>query len=134
VIMLTRALAKAFAPGITVNSVAPGVIPFDDIDERGKRMIEATPPARRHARRDRGRGGLFSEGLQLCHRPDAGDRWGPQSALTRRRAFGSACFSLRCLNAAFGCLQAKNPPVSERKLRGSACFSLPCLRPLSGAC
>src|SRR5580700_12136429 len=28
VIMLTRALAKAWAPEITVNSVAPGVIPF----------------------------------------------------------------------------------------------------------
>ena len=46
VIMLTRALSKAFAPEITVNSVAPGVIPFADIDERGKRMIENTPARR----------------------------------------------------------------------------------------
>ena len=46
VIMLTKALSKAFAPEITVNSVAPGVIPFDDIDERGKRMISNTPAGR----------------------------------------------------------------------------------------
>jgi 3-oxoacyl-[acyl-carrier protein] reductase/pteridine reductase len=46
VIMLTRALSKAFAPEITVNSVAPGVIPFEDIDEEGMRMIAASPAAR----------------------------------------------------------------------------------------
>jgi len=46
VIMLTRALSKAFAPEITVNSVAPGVIPFADIDDRGKRLIAVTPARR----------------------------------------------------------------------------------------
>jgi 3-oxoacyl-[acyl-carrier protein] reductase/pteridine reductase len=46
VIMLTKALAKAWAPEITVNSVAPGVIPFSDIDSRGLAMIESTPAKR----------------------------------------------------------------------------------------
>jgi len=43
VIMLTKALAKAFAPQITVNSVAPGVISFNDVDARTQAMIDATP-------------------------------------------------------------------------------------------
>ena len=46
VIMLTRALAKAFAPEITVNSVAPGVIPFGATDERVDQMIHDTPAKR----------------------------------------------------------------------------------------
>lgn len=46
VVMMTRALAKAWAPKISVNSVAPGVIPFDQVDERIERFIAATPAGR----------------------------------------------------------------------------------------
>jgi NAD(P)-dependent dehydrogenase (short-subunit alcohol dehydrogenase family) len=46
VIMLTRALAKAFAPKVTVNSVAPGVIPFGEPDDRVRRLIAKTPACR----------------------------------------------------------------------------------------
>ncbi|HUQ95365.1 MAG TPA: SDR family oxidoreductase [Bryobacteraceae bacterium] len=46
VIMMTKALAKALAPDITVNSVAPGVIPFGDLDARSEAMVRATPARR----------------------------------------------------------------------------------------
>jgi 3-oxoacyl-[acyl-carrier protein] reductase/pteridine reductase len=50
VIMLTQALAQAFAPRVTVNSVAPGVIPFEDApvegQERVERLISKTPAGR----------------------------------------------------------------------------------------
>lgn len=46
VIMLTRSLAKALAPAVSVNSVAPGVIPFEDIDKEGLSMIAQTPARR----------------------------------------------------------------------------------------
>lgn len=45
-IMLTKALAKAWAPQISVNSVAPGVIAFNDVDARTQLMIDATPMQR----------------------------------------------------------------------------------------
>ncbi len=46
VIHMTKALAKAFAPSITVNSVAPGVISFGSLDEEAIAMVQATPAAR----------------------------------------------------------------------------------------
>ncbi len=46
VIMLTKALAKAFAPKVTVNSVAPGVILFGEPDDHVRRLIQRTPACR----------------------------------------------------------------------------------------
>ncbi|HVW07014.1 MAG TPA: SDR family oxidoreductase [Bryobacteraceae bacterium] len=46
VVMLTKCLAKAWSPRIAVNTVAPGVIPFDKIDNRIERFIAATPAKR----------------------------------------------------------------------------------------
>jgi 3-oxoacyl-[acyl-carrier protein] reductase/pteridine reductase len=45
-IMLTKALAKAWAPTITVNSVAPGVISFPNDTAEAEGMIKATPMRR----------------------------------------------------------------------------------------
>ena len=47
VIHMTRALAIALAPEISVNSVAPGVIPFGEENEpRVRKLIEKTPAGR----------------------------------------------------------------------------------------
>lgn len=47
VIMLTKTLAKALAPQIAVNSVAPGVIEFGDApDPLVERLVSATPMRR----------------------------------------------------------------------------------------
>ncbi len=46
VIMLTKALSKAWAPEITVNSVAPGVILSSGQEPRIEEMIAATPARR----------------------------------------------------------------------------------------
>lgn len=47
VIHMTRALAVAWAPKITVNSVAPGVIPFgEETDPRVRALVDRTPAGR----------------------------------------------------------------------------------------
>ena len=48
VVMMTRALAKALAPDITVNSVAPGLIPFEqhDLTQTNEGLVRNTPAAR----------------------------------------------------------------------------------------
>ncbi|MCS7043926.1 MAG: SDR family oxidoreductase [Bryobacteraceae bacterium] len=47
VVALTRGLARALAPSISVNSVAPGVIPFEEKDDPAiQRMARATPAGR----------------------------------------------------------------------------------------
>jgi 3-oxoacyl-[acyl-carrier protein] reductase/pteridine reductase len=47
VIHMTRALAKALAPDISVNSVAPGVIPFEEANDPEIRKMVAATPAKR---------------------------------------------------------------------------------------
>ena len=44
--MMTKALAKAFAPKVSVNSVAPGVIPMGKEDDRIRNLIAKTPAGR----------------------------------------------------------------------------------------
>jgi NAD(P)-dependent dehydrogenase (short-subunit alcohol dehydrogenase family) len=46
VVHMTRALSQAFAPTVTVNSVAPGVIPEGVEDDEIRHLIEKTPAKR----------------------------------------------------------------------------------------
>lgn len=47
VVALTRGLAKALAPRISVNSVAPGVVPFEEREDPAiQKMARATPAGR----------------------------------------------------------------------------------------
>jgi 3-oxoacyl-[acyl-carrier protein] reductase/pteridine reductase len=47
VVAITRALARALAPAIAVNSVAPGVIPFEEArEERIQALVRGTPAGR----------------------------------------------------------------------------------------
>ena len=90
--MLTRALAKAWAPKISVNSVAPGVIPFGEQDERiGELDREDAGVSRGDGGRDRGRGDFFPDGDEFCDGADPGGRWRSQPAIARRRRDRAKC-------------------------------------------
>ena len=76
--MLTRALAKAWAPKISVNTVAPGVIPFGKNDDRIERLIAATPAQREGTGEEIAEAVLiFLRRQQFHHRAD--DRGGRRS-------------------------------------------------------
>jgi NAD(P)-dependent dehydrogenase (short-subunit alcohol dehydrogenase family) len=60
VIMLTEALAKALAPEIIVNSVAPGVFPFSSEEERSP---EVEPLIRRTPMKRAGRGDEIADAV-----------------------------------------------------------------------
>jgi 3-oxoacyl-[acyl-carrier protein] reductase/pteridine reductase len=47
---MTRALAKALAPEISVNSVAPGVIPFEEAGAPEIQRFASVTPMRRPGR------------------------------------------------------------------------------------
>ena len=73
VIMLTKALSKAFAPTVTVNSVAPGVIlPPRNGGAGGPHGGRYARAARRYARRSRRSGVVFPERERISLR---GKRW-----------------------------------------------------------
>jgi len=47
VVSLTRTLARALGPAISVNAVAPGVIPFEEAEEPHIVALAASTPAKR---------------------------------------------------------------------------------------
>ena len=101
VIMLTRALAKAFAPEITVNSVAPGVILASSEDPRAQDLIAATPAQRSGTPEEIADAVLyFHQRVELRHRASAGGGWRPEPALSQR----SLTSRRRLLDGDFGAL------------------------------
>ncbi len=88
--MLTQAMAKAFAPEVSVNCVAPGWIELDERSSDDARRFAARTPMRRNGRSKRCGPGctLFRHRTQLCYRPGPGRRWRVRPLLEPVQEFG----------------------------------------------
>ena len=91
--MLSQTMAKAWAPEISVNCVAPGMIVQGEVDEAYEHFARKTPMQRNGTARRRRRGGCFlRHRAALHHRAAAGGRWRPWPvASVRELPSQSAC-------------------------------------------
>ena len=91
--MLTKVLARALAPDVTVNAIAPGAVlvpeEYDDGGARASRPDHAAPAARRPGRRRR-RAALSARGRRLRDRRGPGGRWRTTSPIGSRSATSSS--------------------------------------------
>ena len=73
--MLTQTMAKAFAPEISVNCVAPGMIVNGEVDPAYEHFAQKTPDAaQRHDQRCSGGGSVLRPRTALHHRTNPGRR------------------------------------------------------------
>ena len=88
VIHMTRALSIALAPEISVNSVAPGVIPFAEADTNASAIgLKDSGRPSGHGRRNRGCGRLLPDRHEVRDRTGVNSRRRVDSALVIEQSF-----------------------------------------------